>query len=107
MTEDFVRSLFVVAGIPVTNVYETPNRYWPDTESYADVRKKNPWWVVFTPVGPILIGRRKRVTEVDWSGTSIRKVVTEDDVTKSETYVHAWTTPKLVEYLCALQQESK
>ncbi len=39
------------------------------------------------------------------SDTSIRKVITTDEVTKSETGVHAWETTKALEYLKALAVE--
>ena len=100
MTEDQVGAVFTLAQIPVLGMQEIPNQYWPDHPSYDDVR--TPWWLVRTSVGVIKIGMRKRVFSVNWKETPIRKVVTKDNVTKDEKMVHAWSTPKLVEYMMEL-----
>lgn len=55
-----------------------------------------------TPKGLIQIGWRKRVISIDWSDTGIRRVVTEDDVTKDDTMVHAYSYAKALAYLTAL-----
>ena len=81
-------------------MWELPNNYWPD--SYVDLRRENPWWLVKTPHGLIELGPRKRVFSIHWDETNIRKIVTEDDVTKSETMVHAWNIEDALKYLKAL-----
>jgi len=101
-TEDDVRALFRVAGYTVRHVWELPNPYWPKAAEYDSVR--TPWWLAMTQWGPIRIGRRKRVIHIDWEATSIRGVVTTDNVTKSEDHVHAWSIEKAVEYLVALRK---
>ncbi len=53
----------------------------------------------------VQIGWRKRVINIDWTDTPIRKVLTEDDVTKSESMVHAYSTMKALEYLTAFGAE--
>jgi hypothetical protein len=59
----------------------------------------NPWFLLLTPIGCVKIGRRKRVYSISWETTLLREIITEDDVTKELTLVHAWTYEKLVEYL--------
>lgn len=101
MGENQAKSLLTLAGFDVTRVWELPNQYWP--ESYADLRKEYPWWLVKTQFGLIEIGWRKSVISIDWSDTGLLAIVTEDKTTKSETLVHAWTMPKALEYLTALR----
>jgi hypothetical protein len=60
------------------------------------------WYRATTHVGHILIGWRKRVIEIDWSATKVRRVITEDSVTKSEIMVHAYGYEKAAEYLTEL-----
>ncbi len=96
------KALFVLAGIAVTNVHELPNGYWP--ESYADLRKAHPWALMITEYGPIKIGWRKRVLNINWADTGIRTIITEDDTTKDEQMVHAWSYVKALEYLTDLRR---
>jgi hypothetical protein len=93
-------ALFGAAGIRYKHSYEIPNRYWP--EAYAELRAANPWLLVITVAGPVMIGMRKRVISINWQATEVRKVVTEDDVTKDDTYVHAWSYDKALVYLTTL-----
>lgn len=102
MSEEQARAIFTLAGIQVLNLWELANRYWPTVDAYLKIRAESPWWLVKTPFGLIMIGWRKRVINIDWSDTSLRVVVTKDDVTKDETHVHAWEEVKAVEYLKAL-----
>ena len=90
-----------LAGFTVSHVWELANGYWPDHATYDDVRQ--PWWLYMTEIGPIQIGRRKNVINISWAATDVRVEVTADDVTKSDTHVHAWSTPKAIEYLTALR----
>lgn len=100
---EFFNALFTLAKIPVLAYWELPNEYWPSV--YVTSRLKSPWWLVKTPWGLLKIGMRKRVWSLHWDDTNLRKVITEDNTTKSETMVHAWTEEKLLEYLKALQAE--
>lgn len=102
MTEQQVRAIFLLAGIEVTGAYKTENGYWPSHPNYDEMRRKEPWWLVKTAAGLVHIGWRKRVISIDWSDTTIRQEITKDDVTKSETLVHAWTYAKAVEYMSHL-----
>lgn len=102
MTENEAKSLLTVAGFKVGRTWELLNGYWGDNKT------RGPWWLVMTDIGPIRIGWRKRVIEIEWDACSIghlpvRAIVTEDDLTKDETYVHAYSMPKAVEYLASLR----
>lgn len=103
MTEDYVRALFLLAGIDILNIWKIENKYWP--EAYVEERKNSPWWLIQTKWGMVEIGWRKRVINIDWSNTPVRIEVTADEVTKSETMVHAWTYIKAAEYLNRLYNE--
>lgn len=109
LTEERVRALMTLAGFSIYKVWELPNGYWPKVDHYRGIRESNPWWLVMTDIGPIEIGYRKRVISINWEACSfgrlpVRGIVTEDDVTKDTTYVHAYTDEKALEYLKALRQ---
>lgn len=99
-TEQHVRGLFLLTGIEVLNLWQIENQYWPD--AYVEERKRSPWFLVKTRDGIVRIGWRKSVLSIDWSDTPIHLVVTEDNVTKEEQLVHAYSYAKAVEYLQAL-----
>lgn len=113
LTEPNVRRIFDCANIPIINLWELPNGYWPratpedwtdaqqvvDFVRYAQLREASPWFLVLTSLGLIKIGWRKRVLAIDWSATSLRTIVTADDVTKELHLVHAWSDAKAVGYL--------
>jgi hypothetical protein len=96
-----------LAGIDYIQAYEVENRYWPKAPNYDQIRREQPWWLVWTKHGPILIGWRKRVIQIEWPDLihKVKCIVTKDDVTKEETLVHAWTTWKAVEYLFELRRQ--
>jgi hypothetical protein len=105
LTKDGATGILTLAGFTVTKMWELMNQYWPRT--YLEDVVQNPWWLVRTKEissGLVMIGRRKSVFHLDWSDTAIRFIVTADDVTKSDTYVHAWTIAKAVEYMANLHQ---
>jgi hypothetical protein len=95
-------AMFKQAGLAIEKHREITNGYFP--RCYTKSVAENPWWLVKTPWGFIEIGWRKRVISIDWSGTPLRMIITQDDVTKSETMVHAWTEEKCVEYLTELRR---
>lgn len=101
-----VKSAFITVGFKVNKMRRLPNRYLGIGGGMNDARwmAERPSWLVYTDVGTIDIGPRKRVMEIDWSDTEIRGLVTEDNVTKSETLVHAWKWEKVIEYLFALRK---
>ena len=101
-------ALLTLAGIEPVAVHELANKYWPDCDAYAQIRRDNPWWLVLTKAGHVVIGWRKRVISINWAETGIRAKMTADDQTTSELeYCHAWTYAKAVEYLSTLQSALK
>jgi hypothetical protein len=96
-TEKHVRALCLLAGIEVVKVWQQDNQYWP--AAYVEARQRSPWFLVKTKAGMVQIGWRKRVLSIDWDDTPIRMVVTQDDTTKDDAMVHAWSYEKAVEYL--------
>ena len=107
MTREHALAFFLLAGIRVDAVDELANGYWPRTPDYLELRESSPWWLVTTEYGAIVIGWRKRVIDIDWSRTALREIVTSDDVTKSETHVHAWNAHNALKYLCALKDHAR
>jgi hypothetical protein len=83
-------------------VKEIPNEYSPS--SYY-----NPWFIVTTNKGPIKIGWRKRVINIDWSESDVtqlgRELFTGEQYTtgtydyESVRYIHAAGYEKAKEYL--------
>lgn len=100
MNEAQVRALFLLAGFDVSGVYETKNRYWGSDDV------KGPWFLMKTQFGLVRIGWRKRVIEIEWPDLKVRKIITEDDFTKNETLVHAYSYHKALEYLTELRREA-
>ncbi len=104
-----VAGLFALAGVPVLNMWRLPNQYLPPSDEEDDrhilqeavYRHRRPWWLVKTKFGLVEIGWRKRVIQIDWSDTALRVIVTTDDVTREENYVHAYSVEKALEYLRA------
>lgn len=94
-------SIVKLAGFEVRHTWELANGYWPDAPSYDGVR--SPWWLFLTEIGPVQVGWRKRVIHIQWDACAARGVVTTDDVTRGDTYVHAWTVEKAITYLRELR----
>ena len=107
MDEKKVAAIFLLAGIEVQRLYRIENCYWPNVEAYREIRRDSPWWLVKTPTGLVKIGWRKRVIAIDWSDTGVSANVTEDDVTKDLSSVHAWSYSRAVQYLAVLAAEFK
>lgn len=80
-----------LAGIKPLGVWETLNGYSKSRE--------DPWYLVQTPWGMLHMGWRKRVMEIDWTQTTIRVEITQDDTTKDPCYVHAWSKARAAVYL--------
>jgi hypothetical protein len=95
-------ALLLLSGIKPVAVHEVANKYWPDDQHHAQIRRDNPWWLVLTKAGPVVIGWRKRVISIDWTDTQTRTIVTVDEVTKNECHVHACNYGDAVKYLAHL-----
>lgn len=102
-----VQALILLAGFEATDYQPIPNAYWPDHSDYDQVRADNPWWTVQTQHGPLIIGRRKRVWEISWTGIAQidPDTITQDDVTKGRFLIHAWTLADALKYLTNLRTE--
>lgn len=96
-------AVFTLAGIKILGHWELTNQYYP--RSYVDAVLSNPWWLVMTEMGLIEIGWRKRVININWQHTPVRRVITEDNVTKDSSMVHAYSIEKALEYLKSWQVE--
>ena len=94
MKREHAVALFEMAGFEVQSIHELKDGYMPE--------RGLPWWLVLTNFGPIKIGWRKRVIHFEWPETQLRKVLTNHDVTKSETMQHAYEYWPCLEYLTAL-----
>lgn len=93
-----LEKLFTDAGFGVVHVKIIDNQYSDNACYYA-----NPWIIVTTTLGPITLGWRKRVINLDWSESDIsadgRELFKQESTTSSERYVHCWGEDKAVEYL--------
>ncbi len=105
MKKEEVAGLFALAGFKILAMFEVMNQYWPRTPEYHKLLMENPWWLVKTEYGLIMIGDRKRVTNIEWSDTKFRGTVTSDDVTKNDIFVHAWNNEKALSYLTELRKQ--
>lgn len=81
------------------NYHVIPNEYCSKYCCYT-----KPWLRVHTPIGPIKIGWRKRVINIDWSEVSPLYLISptvfkDENVTCGEYYVHAWGYDKAKEYI--------
>lgn len=87
-------------------VEEIPNGYCSDW-----CCRHLPWFVVTTSVGRIKIGWRKRVINIDWSETKNTKTSTElfveENVTKYERTIHAWSLDDAKRYITAILQSAQ
>lgn len=93
-----LKSLFTKAGFTLEHVEVMQNQYHGSSCCYA-----SPWIKVTTQKGPILLGWRKRVINIDWSESDIKThgstLFGKEEVTVGKRNVHAWGYDKAVEYL--------
>jgi hypothetical protein len=90
--------------------------YVVEIENGYDKSIPSPWFKVYTTKGPITIGWRKRVINIDWNESDIKALPTDlfpdEDVTmggkfgesKKDQYIHAWGYEKAKEYLTKILQ---
>ena len=79
--------------------------YVKEIENGYSKRNIEPWYVVTTSKGPITIGWRKRVIQIDWSKSNIKVGsihFPSEDVTKGDYFIHAWGYEKAKEYITLL-----
>ncbi len=106
MKQETVKAMFTLAGIEILAMKALIDGYGygPDDPRFTETLPRCVWWFVKTPFGWVEFGERKRVIAINWDHTPIRQIITEDDTTKDETGVHAWTDLKAVEYLKELNR---
>lgn len=106
MTQQQAEAFFVLSGFTVQSMTKLANGYWPESPAYAEIREQNPWWLVETQFGRVMIGWRKRVISIDWktSGFTVVEPLTQDNVTQGPCWVHAWSPADAVRYLTELAQ---
>jgi|GEM_PF-2710038 len=98
---DKLKAMFTLAGFTILGEpLKLQNRYWHGNEKAY----YHPWWFVRTAYGWIEIGWRKRVMSIDWTHTTVRHVVTTDELTKGDDHVHAYSEAKAIEYLTELHR---
>jgi hypothetical protein len=77
-----------------------PNEYWGKSQPNQD------WLMVTTNRGRIKIGWRKRVINIDWTGSDIKteaeKLFPDEQVTKDKRLIHAWGYEKAKEYISVI-----
>lgn len=98
MPEEYMRAIFLLANVNIIACWKLANGY------IAEHTELRPWWLVQTSIGMITIGWRKRVINIDWSDTPIRRIITEHEVTKENHYVHAYGYARAVEYIKELHE---
>jgi len=90
--------VFEKAGFGRIRMSSTKNRY-------SSARVYAPWYYVNTEHGTFLIGWRKRVINIDWKGlgavaeSGFGDLFISEDVTKANTYIHAYGYDKAMDYL--------
>lgn len=102
MKQETVLNLFKNAHIEIVQLVEISNQYWPHHTDYQAEAYANPWWLIRTRAGVLMMGHRKNVTHLEWQLTDIRVILTQDQTPQSSTHVHAWGLDKLQEYLNSL-----
>jgi hypothetical protein len=101
--QELFRDIVTKSEIPYTSMRAIPNEYYSSDPTWF-----GPWFIVETDKGPLRIGYRKRVINIDWTGTQINHngdiLFKDENVTTWRTGVHAWGRGKAVEYLRKLFQ---
>lgn len=90
--------LNVFDGLGAIFIEEIPNGYCSDW-----CCEHLPWFIATTKIGRIKIGWRKSVINIDWSDTlnpyTAEELFKDEDVTKGEKFIHAWSTEKAGSYI--------
>lgn len=87
---------------------QIPNEYGHPYDAYY---LKSPWLIVTTKIGRIKIGRRKRVWSIDYTDSQCTvpaiNLFPDEDVTRHNFTIHAWTDEKAKEYLTKIIEKGK
>lgn len=72
---------------------------------------QQPWYMFATPIGPVTIGWRKGVINIDWSISLLKKTAEElfpgENTTKGPHSIHAWGQENARRYVDVLLREAK
>ena len=100
---EYFQEVFKASEIPHTSIRAIPNEYYSTDPAWF-----GPWFIVETEWGPLRIGWRKSVINIDWSGTEIRHdgdvLFKDENVTCGRQMIHAWGKDKAIEYLKKLSR---
>lgn len=103
LTIEKVTAMFVIAQIKVKAIYEIFNQYHGKRNVDPQYLIDNPWFLVSTEYGNIVLGPRKRVYQLQWNETNLRQSLpcTEGEgwITSEDTYVHSYTEEALISNL--------
>lgn len=90
----FFEDIFRQARFKNVTLVDIPAQYEPSD-------RKAPWFNVLADGIPFTIGWRHRVIEINCQNKKIdfRKLFSDEDVTKGESFIHAWGKDKCIEYL--------
>lgn len=105
LIETDARSYLELSGFKVIHTFEIVNPYW----GYRLNDDKQPvagsGWLLLTEHGLISIAWRKRVMEVEWGATALRKEVRYNGTatTTGLYYFHAYDVPELIARLQELR----
>jgi len=106
MEQKQAESIFILAGFRTNGVKPLIDGYGsqPEHEDFWQKPPRGVWWFIKTEWGWIEIGCRKRVISIDWTDTGLSASdLTDDNTTKSEFCIHAWSTLDAVKYLGELR----
>lgn len=100
-----IETFFNAAGLSPFYMAEIENGYCKEPCCFG-----KPWFVVTSRIGPITIGHRKRVFNIDWSGSAVKNTADElfpdTDVTKGPHFIHAWAESTVIHFLKVLAESA-
>lgn len=98
-----IEDIYRKAEVPAIYMEELPNGY-----CNQPCCLNKPWFRVTSHIGHIEIGWRKRVISIDWKGTRIKQsgqeLFPDDNVTRWEHGIHAWSHEAAIKYLKKLHE---
>jgi hypothetical protein len=97
------QEILKASEMPHTSMRAIPNEYYTSDPAWF-----GPWFIVETDKGPLRIGSRKSVINIDWSQTKYNHngdyLFSEENVTKDDAMIHAHGKDKAIEYLRKLSR---